>query len=138
MDIKEVIIKRIKETEDSELILTEWEFNNCSNSKTELHQFLENIDNKYWEELEPYFIEAEVSEEVYKREQRINKEVIEQISKLSNKELKKAIKQYEEGSETGDEWDFFPFTDKMLLFLDLDDDNHSKLYKLFKTELDNR
>lgn len=79
----------------------------------------------------------------------IYKEAIDFINNLDKEEvyivsgnvgstIKKAIKQYEEGSETGDEWDFFPFTDEMLLFLDLDDDNHSKLYKLFKTELDNR
>lgn len=138
MNIKERIIKRIKETEDSELILTQWEFSNCTMSKTELYRYLEDMDNRYWEELGEDFIIVELAEEVYKREQRINKEIIEQISKLSNKELKKAIEIYEEGSETGDNWNFFPFTDEMDLFLQLDDDNHSKLYELFESELENR
>lgn len=134
MDIKERIINRIKETEDYELIETEGMFRNCSNNTTELSEFLENTDNKHWEEYEEDFIQNELNKELFKRSERIIRTVSKQIKLLSNQELEEGIKGYE-NDET---FDYLELTEDMKLYLLLDDDNYSKLYELIKGELRNR
>ena len=134
MDIKERIIKRIKETEDYELILTEYMFSNCANGTTELKEFLKNIDNKHWEEYEEDFVHNELNIELFKRSERIIQSLNKQIKLLSNQELEEGIKGYE-NDET---FDYLELTEDMKLYLLLDDDNYSKLYELIKGELSNR